>query len=56
MTASIMILIMLSACARGLSGDFCMIYEPVYISPEDSEETLKQVDKNNAAWLEMCER
>ena len=50
-------LTMLTACATGSPGSsgFCDIYEPVYTSPEDTEETLRQVTRNNAAWLELCD-
>lgn len=34
---------------------FCLLYEPVYTSVNDTEETIKQVVKNNAIWLEFCE-
>jgi len=33
---------------------FCSIYVPVYTSARDTEETKRQVDKNNAVWLEKC--
>ena len=59
-------LLSLSACAVGsretnsvsksppLSGNFCSIYKPVYVSRLDTEETKKAVDQNNAVWLELC--
>ena len=48
------ILIMPVACAKHSPGGFCLIYQPVYSSPKDTAETLKQIDGNNAAWLELC--
>ena len=47
--------VLLSGCATGSRGSFCDIYEPVYTIKSDSEKTKKQVDKNNAVWLEKCE-
>ncbi len=53
-TVCIMMIILQSACARGLPASFCQLYQPVYTSPTDTEETRKQADTNNALWLEMC--
>lgn len=50
------ILVALAACAsdsRAVS-DFCLIYEPVYVSDSDSAETVDQVMRNNAAWNALC--
>lgn len=47
-------LLMLSGCAKPLNGDFCLLYRPVFSSPLDTEETLKQVDMNNIVWAELC--
>lgn len=52
----VLILIMLSGCgicSQG-NGSFCGIYEPVYTSDSDTEETRRQVDQNNAVWWEEC--
>lgn len=35
--------------------DFCAVYLPVYTDEKDTEETQKQIDKNNAVWMEKCE-
>jgi hypothetical protein len=40
---------------RPITYDFCAVYVPVYTAVADTEETKKQVDKNNAVWLEHCE-
>ncbi len=49
--------ITLAACASASpGGDFCAIYEPVYVSSEDTAETVAQVMRNNAVWVELCER
>lgn len=54
--ASGLILTTLSACGTSSPvRDFCLIYEPIYHSPADTEETRQQADRNNAAWLELCE-
>ena len=60
------ILLIATACAhdsratepepiRPIALGFCSVYKPVYTSRTDTEETKKQVDKNNAVWLEYCE-
>lgn len=49
-----MILLPLSACATGSRASFCAIYRPVYTAAQDTEETKKQADGNNAAWLALC--
>lgn len=43
----------LSACSHA-GGTFCKIYIPVYSSKSDSEETRRQIDMNNVAYLELC--
>ena len=47
--------LLLIGCAGASKGDFCLLYQPVYTSDDDSEYTLKQIDMNNALWLEMCD-
>ena len=57
---------MLTACAhdspvqiepvKPLPNTFCASYVPVYTAKADTEETKKQVDKNNAVWLEQCDK
>lgn len=52
---SLVILSMLSGCVTGShAGSFCGIYQPVYTSTFDTEETRKQVDENNAVWEKEC--
>ena len=48
---------MLDACATALPGlsEFCLIYEPVYVSTQDTGETVRQVMRNNAAWEALCD-
>lgn len=49
-----MILSSLSACAGNTGGSFCTIGEPIYASDKDTEETLEQIDRHNAAYEEIC--
>lgn len=51
------ILIMLGGCAKNLPviDTFCLKYQPVYTSIGDTEETKRQVDENNAVWMEGCQ-
>jgi hypothetical protein len=51
-----MMLLMPAACAPASRGDFCTLYLPVYTAAEDSAETRRQADANNAVWLEICEK
>ncbi len=37
-------------------ADFCDIYKPVYLSRQDTEETKKQIDGNNAVWVGLCKK
>jgi len=55
-TVSIMILNSLAGCGVSTGGknSFCSIYSPVYTSPEDTEETERQVLENNAVYEEVC--
>ena len=59
------ILLIATACAhdsvaiepvKPIPNTFCAIYVPVYTSKADTEETKRQVDKNNAVWLELCSK
>ena len=50
-----LILTELNACTTSISGDFCLLYEPVYADYEkDTTETIKQIDKNNIIYDELC--
>lgn len=49
------ILMLLSGCTSVLNGSFCEIYEPIYPDYErDSNETIRQIDRNNIVYLELC--
>lgn len=46
----------LAGCAAGSpASEFCLIYEPIYVSAGDSEATVEQAMRNNAAWLAICD-
>lgn len=47
---------LLSGCAAGSPGSFCMLYEPVYTHAGDTEETRGQADVNNALWWSLCDQ
>ncbi len=48
-------LTMLTSCVGNIpASEFCLIYEPVYVSDDDTEETVRQVMLNNAAYDEIC--
>lgn len=49
-------MILPSACVRVSPASFCAIYIPVYTAAEDTEETRRQADANNAVWLALCRR
>lgn len=45
----------LSGCAIGLQeNSFCELYTPVWVSPQDSEETVEQVLLNNGVYTVVC--
>jgi len=50
-------LILLTGCVKNTGGDFCMIYAPIRADyKNDTLETARQIDWNNAAWDELCAR
>lgn len=46
---------MLAGCASSSHGDFCTLYLPVYTSLQDTAETRRQADMNNAVWETLCD-
>ncbi|MFI3241773.1 MAG: hypothetical protein R3Y43_04325 [Alphaproteobacteria bacterium] len=53
---TLLILTALTNCTTSIKGDFCLIYEPVYMDYEnDTKETINQVDRNNVVYDELCE-
>ena len=54
--ALLTILMLLNGCTTVLNGDFCEIYQPVYLDYErDTPETIRHVDANNIVFLRFCE-
>jgi hypothetical protein len=56
----VLMVMSVSGCAIfSQGGEFCDIYEPVYMSGFErdtvSDETQNQVDANNVVWLELCQ-
>lgn len=50
-----MILLVLNACITNINGDFCLIYELVYMGyKKDTPETIRQVDRNNVVYDDLC--
>lgn len=58
------ILMSVSGCVNGShapsdSAPFCALYEPIYTTVSEqaalSDQTMLSIDRNNAAWLELCE-
>ena len=50
-----LILLGLTACTANINGNYCLLYEPVYADYEkDTPETIKQIDKNNIIYDELC--
>ncbi len=51
-----LILLALSGCASGASvtDTFCEVYRPVCLSRADTEETIRQVLGNEAAFETLC--
>lgn len=51
------ILILCASCATNTSGDYCLLYHPVYADYEkDTPETIKQIDDNNVVYDAICGR
>lgn len=55
--ASIATLLIVTSCMRDtvVVRSYCLLYEPVFFSENDSTETIKQILKNNAVWEETCD-
>ena len=48
--------ISLSGCKTvSPASDYCTIYEPIYSSMEDTEETVRQINRENVKFLAVCE-
>ncbi len=52
---ALMTLTVLNGCTTNINGDFCLIYEPVYMDYDrDTPETIRQVDRNNVVYDDLC--
>ena len=50
-----LILLSLTGCTKNTAGSFCLIYEPVFADYEhDTPETIKQIDRNNVVYDDLC--
>ncbi len=50
-----LILISLNACTTNINGNYCFLYEPIYADYEaDTTETIRQIDRNNIVYDELC--
>lgn len=50
-----MILMSVAACeTSSLGGDFCLIARPIYLAPEDTEATKRQIDEHNSKGEAVC--
>jgi hypothetical protein len=45
-----------TSCATRViyATDYCLHAAPIYGSVEDTDETLEQIGKHNAKWIELC--
>ena len=51
-----LILSALSGCTTNITGDFCLLYEPVYADYEhDTPETVWKIDRNNVICNDLYE-
>lgn len=45
-----------ATCTTNINSDFCLLYEPIYADyTNDTPETIRQIDRNNVVYEEMCE-
>lgn len=52
----VIILLLLAGCSHNTHvNDFCLIYEPIYISDYDTDETVYQVLETNKIFEDLCE-
>lgn len=50
------ILLLLASCTTNTSGDYCLLYRPIYADYEkDTPETIRQVDENNIVYDAICQ-
>ena len=48
-------LMWLAACTTNTSGDYCLLYRPIYADYAlDTAETIQQIDQNNVVYDTIC--
>lgn len=51
----LLILTGLTACTTNTSGNYCLLYEPIYADYDnDTAETIRQIDRNNVVYDDLC--
>jgi hypothetical protein len=48
-------ILLLTACAGLKSVDACGVFSPLSMSPDDTPETIAEIDSHNAVWDKLCE-
>ncbi len=57
LVAVLLILTGLNACTTNTSGNYCLLYEPIYADYDnDTAETIRQLDRNNVVYEAICEK
>lgn len=44
----------MTSCTSIPESDYCYLYKPVYVSLNDTEETIKQIVVNNIVYESLC--
>lgn len=55
LAVALVILTGLNACTTNTSGNYCLLYEPIYADYDnDTAETIRQIDRNNVVYDDLC--
>ena len=55
LAGALLILTGLNACTTNTSGNYCLLYEPIYADYDnDTAETIRQIDRNNVVYEAVC--
>ena len=55
LAGALLILTGLNACTTNTSGNYCLLYEPIYADYDnDTAETIRQIDRNNVVYDDLC--
>jgi hypothetical protein len=49
-------MLLLNACAGLGHVDACGVFYPMSMSPNDTPETIAEIDAHNSVWEKLCER